>query len=165
MPGPIFPPWLRRGLEVALVAAIVAIASLWGDRLDAGGAAFPLPSGPPAALLLAPAVLAVSVLPVTYAVAMAATRGDALMGAVAGFLVAVDLVIVFTGARVSMDRLGLTLPGGVLVGLLALAPALAGLVGSQVGASFGFGRRAGAVAAVASALTGAVVLLVVALIT
>jgi len=73
------PPWLRRGLEAALVAAVVAIASLWGDRLSAG-APYPFPGGPAGALQVAPAVLAIGVLTTAYPVAMAATRGDAVMG-------------------------------------------------------------------------------------
>ena len=159
MPRPLVPPWLRRGLQAALVAAIVAITSFLGDRLGAGGAPFPLPAGPGGALLLAPAVVAIGVVTSAYPVAMAATRGDAILGVIAGWLVAVDLTIVFTGGHVALERAGIVLPTGVLVGLLALPSVGAGLGGSQVGASLGFGRRAGAVAAVASAI-GAVLGLV-----
>lgn len=160
MPRPLVPPWLRRALEAAIVAAVVAIASFLGDRLGAGGGAFPLPAGPAGALLLAPAVVAIGVVTSAYPVAMAATRGDAILGAIAGWLIAVDLTIVFTGGHVSLERAGVVLPTGVLVGLLSLGALAAGLAASQVGASFGFGRRAGAIAAVASAV-GAVIALVV----
>ena len=49
-------------LLAAIVAAIVAIASLAGDRLSAGGASYALPDGPVGGLVLAPAVLALGVL-------------------------------------------------------------------------------------------------------
>src|SRR5829696_1968105 len=62
MPRPLFPPWLRRGFEAAVAAAIVAVASLAGDRLGPAGVAFPFPPGPTGALLLAPAVLGLGVL-------------------------------------------------------------------------------------------------------
>lgn len=162
MPRPLLPPWLRRGLEAAIAAAIVAIASLAGDRIAAGGAVFPL-SGPTGALILAPAVFVLGVLTTAYPIAMAATRADAVLGAVAAFLVGADLAIVFTPSPVGLDRVGLTLPAGVLVGLLALAPAAVGLAASQIAAPLGFGRRAGAVAAVASAAAGVVVVVAVAL--
>lgn len=159
MPRPLLPPWLRRGLEAAIVAAIVGIASLVG-RFDTGGPPFPLPSGLTGSLLLAPAVVALSVVTTAYPVAMAATRGDAVMGLMAAYLVAADLVIVFSGPRVVTERLELTLPGGVLVALLALLPVGAALAASQLGASLGFGRRAGAVAAVVGAVAAAIVLVV-----
>jgi hypothetical protein len=162
MPRPLFPPWLRRGFEAAVVAAIVAVASLAGDRLGPAGVPFPFPPGPTGALLLAPAVLALGVLTATYPIAMAATRADAILGAVAAYLVAVDFTIILAGGHISLERLSVVLPTGVLVGLIALAPFLAGLAGSQLGASLGFGRRAGALAAVASGVGAVLALLIVA---
>jgi len=152
MPRPLVPPWLRRGLQAAFVAAVVAIASFVGDRLGARGGPFPLPAGPTGALLLAPSVVAIGVVTSAYPVAMAATRGDAILGVFAGWLVAVDLTIVFTGGHIALERAGIVLPTGVLVGLLTLPSVTAGLAGSQVGASLGFGRRAGAIAAVTSVI-------------
>ena len=163
MPRPLLPPWLRRGLEAAIVAAIVAIASLVG-RFETGGPPLVLPSGLTGSLLLAPAVVALGVGTTAYPVAMAATRGDAVMGLIAAYLVGADLVIVFTGSHIVTDRLDLTLPAGVLVALLALVAAVAGLAASQIGASLGFGRRAGAFAAVAAAGASAAVLVAVALV-
>ena len=58
----LFPPWLRRALEVAIGAAVVAIVTLAGDRLGQGTAPYPLPAGPAGALLLAPPVM----VPVSY---------------------------------------------------------------------------------------------------
>ena len=163
MTRPILPPWLRRGLEAAVVAAIVAIASLAGDRLGTAGVPHPIPPGPAGALVLAPAVLAIAVITTTYPIAMAATRGDAVLGALAAYLVASDLTVIFTGGPVSLDRAGIVLPGGVLVALLALVPALAAVAGAQVGAALGFGRRSGATAAVVAAVAAAIVLVIVGL--
>jgi hypothetical protein len=156
MPRPLIPPWLRRGLEAAVVAAIVAIAAFAGDRFGTSEGPVPLPSGPTGALLLAPAVFGIGVVTTAYPVAMAATRGDAILGVVAAWLVAVDLTILFVGGHLVLEGAGIQLPAGVLVGLVTLAPLAAGLAASQLGASLGFGRRAGALAAVGSAV-GAVV--------
>ena len=161
MPRPLVPPWLRRGLEAAVVAAIVAIASFAGDRLGTSAGPVSVPSGPTGAVLLAPAVLAIGVVTTTYPVAMAATRGDAVLGVLAAWLVAVDLTIVFVGGHLVLDGAGLQLPSGVLVGIVALAPLGAALIASQAGGSLGFGRRAGAIAALASAVGALVALMVV----
>lgn len=166
MPRPLFPPWLRRALESALAAALVAIVALAGDRLASStGVPMSLPSGLPGALLLAPPVLALGVLPAAYPVAMSATRADAVLGAVAGWLVAVDLTVLFAGGgQLSLDRVGAVIPTGLLVAVLALAALVAGLVASQLSGPLGFGRRAGGVAAVAAAVGALVALAVVAVV-
>jgi hypothetical protein len=161
MPRPLVPPWLRRGLEAAVVGAIVAIASFAGDRMGTSAGPVSQPAGPTGAVLLAPAVLAIGVITTTYPVAMAATRSDAILGVLAAWLVAVDLTIVFVGGHLVLDSAGFQLPAGVVVGLVALAPLGAALIASQVGASLGFGRRAGALAAVASAVGAVVALMLV----
>jgi hypothetical protein len=152
MPRALIPTWLRRGFEAALVAAVVAIASLAGDRLGTGGGPYTLPAGLTGALLLAPAVFALGVLPAAYPIAMAPTRADALLGAAAGWLLAVDFTILLTGGQVTLERAGLTLPTGVVVGTMSLLGLLSGIVASQLAVPFGFGRRAGAVAALGSAI-------------
>ena len=161
MPRPMLPPWLRRGLEVAVAAGIVAIVSLAGDRLGSGDVVTPLPGGPTGVLLLAPAVLALGVLPAAYPIAMAATRTDALMGAAAGWLLAVDFTLLLTSGHISLDAGRIVVRTGLLVGVLSLVAVVAGMVASQVGASFGFGRRAGAIAAVGAAIAAAIALIVV----
>ena len=144
-----------------MVAAIVAIASFAGDRFGTSAGPVSLPAGPAGAFLLGPAVFAIGVVTTTYPVAMAATRGDAILGVLAAWLVAVDLTILFVGGHLVLDGAGVQLPAGVLVGLVALAPLGAGVIGSQVGASLGFGRRAGALAAIASAVGALVALMLV----
>jgi hypothetical protein len=151
-------PWLRRGIEAAVAAAIVAIAALAGERMSAGGTVYPVPAGIAGVLVLAPPVLALGVLTVAYPVAMAPTRSDALMGAITAFLVAADSTVVLAGSPFSLERAGREVPGGLLVGLLALIPAIAGLVGGQLATPLGFGRRAGAIGALVAAIATLVVL-------
>ena len=162
MPRLRLPPWLRRGLESAAVAAVVAVATLYGDRLSEGGGAYALPHGALGALVVAPAVLALGVLPSAYPLAMAATRSDAIFGAMAGFLIAADVTIVLAPQPILLGPADQQLAGGLLVALLALSPAALGLLGGQVLTPLGFGRRAGAIAAIVSAIVAAIVLIVVA---
>jgi hypothetical protein len=164
MPRLSLPPWIRRAVEAALVAAAVAIASLVGTGLTAGGEPYALPAGAAGTLFLAPSTLALGVVTAAYPVVMAATREDAIFGAVGAFLVAADLVVVLAGERVLLERTQTTISGGLLASILALAPALIGLVASQVVTPLGFGRRAGAIAAVVSAVSAVIVLGVAAVI-
>jgi hypothetical protein len=83
------------------------------------------------------------------------------MGAVAGWLLAVDFTLLLTGGQVALDDLGLVVRTGLLVGVLSLAAAIAGLVASQLGASFGFGRRAGGLAAAGAGVAAAAALIAV----
>ena len=163
MPRLALPTWLRRSVEAAIVAALVAIASLLGAEMGTAAGPYPLPSGPAAALVLAPAVLALGVVAASYPIAMAATREDALFGAAAAFLLAADLAVVFAGRAILLDRPDLEIGGGLLVAVLALGPALAGIVGSQVAIPLGFGRRAGALCALVAGIVAAAMLIGVAI--
>jgi hypothetical protein len=156
-------PWLRRGVEAAVVAAVVAIASLAGERLSAGAGPLVLPDGFVGGLLLAPAVLALGVLTCAYPIAMAATRADAVLGAAAAFLVAADITIVFAADRIILGAGDEQLSGGLLVALLAMGPAVMGLLGGQLLTPLGFGRRAGAVAAILAAIVAGGVLAILAI--
>jgi hypothetical protein len=155
-------PWLRRGVEAAVVAAVVAVASLAGERLSAGGGQMALPDGLIGGLLLAPAVLALGVLTSAYPVAMAGTRADAVLGAAAAFLIAADITIVFAADRIILGSGDEQLSGGLLVALLAFGPAVMGLLAGQLLTPLGFGRRAGAVAAILAAVVAAGVLAILA---
>ncbi|MEX2011201.1 MAG: hypothetical protein WEF51_03070 [Chloroflexota bacterium] len=157
MPQQLVPPWLRRALLAAAVSAVVAIGALAGAGLATGGP-YALPPGVAGSLLLAPAIFALAVVPVAYPVAMAATRGDAILGAVAAFLIASDLTIVFAGGRVALSRGGVELASGLLVGSLAAGPALIGLLCGELLTPFGFGRRAGAIVALTAAVAAGAVL-------
>jgi hypothetical protein len=101
--------------------------------------------------VLAPAVLALGVLTCAYPIAMAATRVDAVLGSIAAYLIAADLTIVLAGDRIILGAAEEQLAGGLLIALLALGPAVMGLLGGQLLTPLGFGRRAGAIAAILSA--------------
>jgi hypothetical protein len=164
MPRVRLAPWIRRAIEAAVAAALVAIGTLLGEQLSAGGAVYPIPAGMTGALVLAPPVLALGVITIAYPVAMAATRSDALMGAVAAYLVAADVTTVVAASPLSLERADQQLGGGLLVALLALAPAVIGLVAGQVATPLGFGRRAGAIGAIAAAAAGVIVLIAISMV-
>jgi hypothetical protein len=157
VPRPGLPPWIRRAVEGAIVAAVVAVAPLLGDLL-AGPDPHPLATGIGGALQLAPAVLALGVIATAYPVAMAATRADALLGAIAALLVAADVTLLLAGGRVLLPTRGIEIGGGLLAAGLALGPALLGLVAGQLATPLGFGRRAGGITAVVAAAVAVVVL-------
>jgi len=155
--GPL-PPWLRRGLEAGILAALVAVVSLLGSigtELGPVG----LPPGLMASLILAPAVLAIGVFAVGYPIAYAATRSDAILGAITAFIVAADAVAIAVGTALGLGAIDREVPAGLFVAMLAGLPALVGLVAPQVTTPLGFGRRAGAVSVAASVLTATGVLL------
>jgi hypothetical protein len=89
---------------------------------------------------------------------MAATRGDAVLGAIAGFLLAADASVIVASGPVALERSGATLGAGMLAALLALLPAIAGTLAGQLATPLGFGRRAGAVTAAVAVIAGLIVL-------
>ena len=154
------PPWLRRGLEAGVIAALVSIVTLLGGARTGAAGRIVLPEGPAGSLLLAPAVLAIGVITVGYPIAYAATRRDAVVGSIAAFLVAANAVALIVTTEVDMAGMGRSMGLGVLAGVLALPPAIVGLGAGQVFTRLGFGRRAGAFSTAAS---GAFALLVLVL--
>ena len=157
-------PWIRRAIEAAVAAALVAIGALAGEQMSAGGTVYPVPAGMVGALVLAPPVLALGVITIAYPVAMAATRSDALMGAVAAFLVAADVTTIVAASPFSLEGVNQQLGGGLLVALLALTPAVIGLAAGQLATPLGFGRRAGAAGAIVAAIASLVVLVAIAMV-
>ncbi len=163
MPGaPILPPWLRRGLEAGIFAALLAAGTLLGFRIGEGAAAPALPSGLAASLLLALPVLSVGVMAVTYPILLAATREDALLGATTGVLVAADLVTLVVSGRVLVASIGRELPLGLLASLLALPPAIVAFIAAEFGGPLGFGLRAALRCAITGSIVGVVVCLLAA---
>lgn len=156
-------PWLRRGLEAGLFSAVLALATVLAWRWDAAGEGLrTLPMGLQGTFLLALPVLSVGVFAVAYPIGLVATRQDAILGGIAGFLVAADVVAILSvaaGLRVAILD-GFVLPVGLLAALLALAPAGAGLVVSQLFSPVGFGRRAGGWAAIAAAAVATPILVI-----
>jgi hypothetical protein len=152
------PPWLRRGLEAGIIAALVALVTLFGATTSSAAGRILLPAGLAGSLLLAPAVLAIGVITIGYPIAYAATRGDAILGSLLAFLLAANAAALLVSTQVDMDSLDRSMALGVLVGVLAVGPAIVGFGASQVLTRLGFGRRAGAFATVSSGAFAVVVL-------
>ena len=159
------PAWLRRGLEAgvfgALLGTVTVVVLGWEARL-AGPVI--LPGGLGAGMTMALPVLSIGVLAVAYPVAFAATRGDAVLGAITGWLVGADLLAILTvlmDQRLLLLGAGVAVPLGIVAGVLAAPAALAGLLAAQLFTPLGFGRRAGRVAAVVAAVTATPILVLV----
>ena len=158
MPAAVLPPWLRRGLEAGVIAGFVSIVTLFGATTSSAAGHVVLPSGPMGSLLLAPGVLATGVITAGYPVAYAATRLDAIFGAVAAFLIAALAAALLIQTQADMATFGRSMSLGVLVGVLALGPAIVGLGAGQALTRLGFGRRAGAFATVGAGSSALIVL-------
>jgi hypothetical protein len=77
---------------------------------------------------------------------LAATRGDAVLGSVAAFLVAADLLMVVSmvaGSSIWVSPLSRSLPIGTVAAGLAVPAGLVGLLVGQLTTPLGFGRSAG----------------------
>lgn len=157
------PAWLRRGLEAGIFAgllSLVTVVTLAWDHTSPGPIV--LPSGLGASLILALPVLSIGVLAVAYPVTMAATKGDAILGAITAWVVAADLLAIVTALmdqRLLLVGSGVTVPIGVVAGLFAAPAALAGLLAAELFTPLGFGRRAGRIAALAALAVAVPILL------
>lgn len=165
MSGLRLPAWLRRGSEAGVFAALLGLVTVvvlgWETRLPGP---IILPAGLGATVTLALPVLSIGVLTVAYPVAFAATRGDAILGAITGWIIGADLlalVTVLVDQRILLLGPGFAVPLGLVAAVLAAPAALAGLLAAQLFTPFGFGRRAGRLAAVVAAITATAVLLVI----
>ena len=128
-----------------------------------GGGVATLPVGLTGSIVLALPVLAVGVFAVAYPVGLAATRLDAILGAVTGAIVAADLLALITvaaGERVAILGGANVLPVGFLAAILATPAAVGGIAASQLFSPHGFGRRAGRIGAVAAIIVATPILLV-----
>jgi hypothetical protein len=159
------PAWLRRGLEAGIFAALLSLVTVlalaWEHQ---GPGPVILPSGVGAGLVLALPVLSIGVLAVAYPVTMAATKGDAILGAVTAWIVAADLLAIATvaiGQQLLLVGAGITVPLGVVASVFAAPAALGGLLAAELFTPFGFGRRAGRLAAIAAAAIATPILLFV----
>ena len=158
------PAWLRRGLEAGIFAALLSLVSVlalaWESR---GPGPLILPGGLGAGLALALPVLSTGVLAVAYPVALAATKGDAILGAIAGWIVGADLLAVLTAVidqRLLLTGVGVTMPFGLVAGVFAAPAALGGLLGAELFSPLGFGRRAGRIAAIVATAVATPILVI-----
>ncbi len=159
---PALPPWLRRGLEAGVFSALLAGGTLLGFTIGEGAAPPALPSGIAASLLLALPVLSIGVMAVAYPILLAATRSDALLGSVTGLLIAGDLVTLAVTGRVLVGSIDRQVPLGLLVTLLSMPAAIAGILAGEFGSPLGFGLRAGIRAAVVAAIAAVIVVILAA---
>jgi hypothetical protein len=139
-------PWIRRGLEAGLVGALLSGATLVAFRFSRPDPRVALPHGLDGAMILVPALLALGVLTVSYPTFLAATRSDAVLGGVAAFLVAADLLMAVSlvaGASIWVNLLSRPLPLGTVAAALAVPAGAAGLLFGQLTTPLGFGRSAG----------------------
>ncbi len=147
--------WLRRGLEAGAFAAafsMITLVTLGWERQGPGPLI--LPAGLGSSLVLALPVLSISVLTVAYPVMMAATKSDAVLGAIVGWVVGADVLALVTVAvdqRLLLLGAGVTVPLGIVAGVAGAPAALGGLLAAELFTPLGFGRRAGRLAAVAAA--------------
>ena len=155
------PAWLRRGLEAGIFAALLSLITVLTLAWEGHGPGpIHLPEGVRASLVMALPVLSIGVLTVAYPVALAATRGDAILGAITGWIVGADLLALVTAIMDQRLLLGsgIALPLGIAAGLFAAPAALAGLLAAELLTPLGFGRRAGRFSAVAAATVATVIL-------
>ncbi len=158
-------PWLRRGLEAGVFGGLLATMDVLAYRwAPIGSGIAALPGGLAGSVVLALPVFALGVFAVAYPVIMAATRGDAILGAITASLVAIDLLLFVSlgiNLRVALRGGAQILSVGLLAAALAGPAAVVGLVASQLFAPLGFGRRAGLIAAGSSTLVAVPILFVV----
>ena len=153
------PPWIRRGLEAGFVGALLSGGTLVAFRYSRPDPRLALPHGLDGAMILVPALLALAVFAVSYPIFLAATRGDAVLGGVAAFLVAADLLMAVSlvaGSSIWVGALSRNLPLGTVAAALAVPAGLVGMLGSQLTTPHGFGRSAGVRSALCAGAAGLV---------
>ncbi len=146
-------PWVRHGLEAGLAGGLLSGATLVAFRFGRSDPRLTLPHGLDGAMILVPALLALSVFTVSYPTFLAATRGDAVLGGVAAFLIGADLLMAVSlvaGASIWVNLLSRPLPLGTVAAALAVPAGAVGLVFGQLTTPLGFGRSAGVRSAAAA---------------
>ncbi len=141
----ILAPWIRRGIEAGILAALLSLGSIVGYHFSQT-VRVALPQGIDGALILLPAVLALAAFAVVYPTFLAATRADAVLGAIAAFLVAADLLMAVSlvvGDQVVIHSIHRSVPLGLLAAGWALPVAAIALAFGQLSTPLGFGRSAG----------------------
>lgn len=157
------PPWLRRGFEAGAIGALLSGGTLLAFRLGRPEPRVALPQEIDGSLILVPALLSLGVLAVGVPVFLAATRTEAILGAVAGFLVAADLLMAVSFVsrqQIVVHMLSRSLPLGVVAAVLAIPVAVTAIMVGPVASELGFGHSSG----LRAVLAGAVVALALALI-
>jgi hypothetical protein len=162
-PRRLLPPWLRRGFQAGAIGALLSGGTLLAFELSRPAPRVALPQGIDGSLILVPALLALGVLAVGLPIFLAATRSEAIFGALAGFMVAADLLMAVsfvTRQLIAVHAVSRSYPLGVVAAVLAVLPALAGIAVGPLASRHGFGHSAG----LRAVLAGGVVALAMALI-
>jgi hypothetical protein len=160
------PRWIRRGIEAGVLGAGLSAGTLLAFQLSRPAPRLALPNGIDGSLILTPAVVALGVFVVSYPTFLAATRDDAILGAVAAFLIAADafmLVSLVAPDYVLIHPLGHKYPLEVVAAALATPVAIGGLLVGQLTVPFGFGRSAGLRSALGGAALGLLAVLAAAI--
>ena len=142
----LFPHWLRLGLEAGAIGALMSGGTLLAFRLAWSTPRTALPQSIDGSLILVPALLALGVLAVALPAFLATTRSEAILGGGAAFLIAADLLMVFSVVAqqlVSVPLLARSVPLGVVAAALSIPAMLAALAAGPLTSELGFGRSAG----------------------
>ncbi len=161
--GKLLPPWLRHGLEAGVVGALLSAGTLVAFQVSRPAPRLEVPSGIDGSMILTPAVVALGVFVVSYPTLLASTRQEAVLGVVAAFLIASDVLMLISLIQpdaVTVHALSRNEPLGLIGVVLAFPVALVALLVGQTTAPLGFGRSAG----LRSTMAGAVVALLVVLV-
>jgi hypothetical protein len=156
------PVWLRRGFEAGVVGALLALGTLVAFQLSRPEPRLFIPNGLDGSMILTPAVVALGVFVVTYPTLLAATRQEAVLGVMAAFLIAADVLLFISLSErdsVMVHALSRSVPLGVIGVLLAVPVAAVALVVGQMSAPLGFGRSAGLRSAVAGVVASLAIVL------
>jgi hypothetical protein len=157
------PNWLRRGLEAGVVSALLSAGTLVAFEASRPSPRLTLPHGLDGMLILLPAVLSLGVLAIAYPTLLSATRPEARLGGVAAFLVAADVLMLFSLLQresVYVHVLSRGIPLGVVGVTLAVPVAVVAVVAGQLSATPGFGRSAGLRSVVAGSVATLTIVLI-----
>ena len=151
----LIPVWLSRACEAGAFSAVLSGGTLLAFHLSRPAPRVALPQGIDGSLILVPALLALGVLAVCMPIFMAATRAEAVLGALAGFIVAADLLMAIS--FVSRDSIAVhwllrSMPLGVVSAALAVPVAAVGIAAGPLFSRHGFGRTAGLRAVLAASI-------------
>jgi hypothetical protein len=159
----LIPRWLPRGVLAGGLGAVLSGFTLVAFQLSRPAPRLALPQGIDGSLILVPALLALGVLAVSMPIFSAGTRSEATLGAVAGFLIAADLLMlasVVTPQDVRVHVLVHSLPLGVTAALLSIPAALTGIAVAMFASEHGFGHSAGIRATVAAGIVALLMALI-----
>jgi hypothetical protein len=151
----IIPRWIGRGFQAGALGAVLSGGTLLAFQVSRPDPRLALPQGIDGSLILVPAILALGILATSLPIFAAATRAEAILGSVTGFLVAADLLMAFSYMVRQSVRVYVvvhSLPLGVVAAALAIPVAAIGIAVGTMASEHGFGHSAGLRAVVAASI-------------